>query len=507
MTEKHISRSFAFLLTPPSSLSLNSNQLLPRTIILLLALALGACSGESNTYESADVNVDGGAGSDSGAVEAPAQVSMKGNVSNGLAFPEASVDLVWSGGIAEDVATTDEFGNYNFSVPQFIGFPMVFRVDKGDGTYLETVVTGDEDEYVNLNPITTIVSQLVVGVIDTSENAEPHDFTGVTEEVFQQTGDTVTAAIFGEGVEFDTFHTEAFHAKTEGDAESGGLADTLIDVIGGLDPTQSVEDILASALDPNDPSFDGELLGNPSFQTRLAGELIGQGRSAEEALAILGEGAEEGSPVNEFVENAGSLLVSFEALRDEAEESGVDPSIIEKLIQSSAKLTSVMVASAEFDGNADLAALVRNVVQTTGPALVDVAIDPVHGDLVEGGEFAHMIDAMADEVGNMMEEVGGDLTRVLTPEEFTEMKTQMGNFAEVMAGPMSDGMRNPAMDDMSPEEIAVIMETMGHHLGDTVGGYINELGEGTIPPEVFNSADNMGGPMFDAMMGMYSYDV
>ncbi len=472
----------------------------------LILLLLGACGGGGGSSSSGsttpDAISDDSTANDSVDVAETAEPQMKGNVSNGLAFPEASVDLVWSGGIAEDVATTDEFGNYNFSVPQFIGFPMVFRVDKGDGTYLETVVTGNEDEYVNLNPITTIATQLVVGEIDSSDLTAAQDFTGVTEEIFEQTGDTVTGAIFGEGVTFDTFHTEAFHAKTEGDATSGGLADTLIDVVSGLDPTKSVEDILASALDPNDPSFAGELLGEPSFQTRLAGELIGQGHSAEEALEILGEGTEGDSPASAFVETAGGFLTSFEALREDAEANGVDPSIIERLIQSSAKITSDMVDGGDFDGNEDLAALVANVCETAGPALVDVARDPENADLVDGGEFAHMMDAMAEEVGNMMEEVGGDLTRVLTPGEQAVMQAQMEGFAEVMAGPMADGMRNPAMDDMSPEEIAVIMETMGHHLGDTVGGYINELGEGTIPPEVFNSADNMGGPMFDAMMTM-----
>jgi len=503
MTEKTIIPEHAFtsLLDAPFSRKLN----LPRAIALVSALSLGACSsGSSSDAELdsvSDINVVEADVVEADVVEAD-DSSMRGNVSNGLAFPEASVDLVWSGGIAEDVATTDEFGNYNFSVPQFIGFPMVFRVDKGDGTYLETVVTGNEDEYVNLNPITTIATQLVVGEIDMSDLTAPHDFSGVTEEIFEQTGDTVTGAIFGEGVQFDTFHTEAFHAKTEGDAESGGLADTLIDVVGGLDPTKPVEDILASALDPNDPSFEGELLGEPSFQTRLAGELIGQGRSSEEALDILGEATGEGDPATDLLASTGSLLESFETLRTDAEANGVDPAIIERLIQSSAKLTSDMVEGAEFDGNEDLAALVANVVETAGPALVGVARDPEHKDLVDDGEFQHMMDAMAGEVGLMMEEVGGDLTRVLTPEEFEEMKAQMEGFAEVMSGPMADGMRNPAMDDMSPEEIAVIMETMGHHLGDTVGGYINELGEGTIPPEVFNSADNMGGPMFDAMMTM-----
>jgi len=472
---------------------------LPRAIALASALSLGACSSGSSTDSALDANANANVDAN---VEEPLESSVRGNVSNGLAFPDANVDLVLSGGITEDVATTDEFGNYNFLVPQYVGFPMVFRVDKGDGTYLETVVTGNEDEYINLNPITTIATQLVVGEIDSSDLTAAHDFTGVTEETFEQTGDTVTGAIFGEGVDFDTFHTEAFHAKTEGDAESGGLADTLIDVVSGLDPTKPVEDILASALDPNDPSFAGELLGEPSFQTRLAGELIGQGRSSEEALEILGEATGEGDPASDLMASTGSFLESFEALREDAEANGVDPSIIERLIQSSAKITSDMVDGGEFDGNEDLAALVANVVETAGPALVDVARDPENADLVEGGEFAHMMDAMASEVGQMMEEVGGDLTRVLTPEEFEEMKAQMEGFAEVMAGPMADGMRNPAMDDMSPEEIAVIMETMGHHLGDTVGGYINELGEGTIPPEVFNSAENMGGPMFDAMMTM-----
>ena len=37
---------------------------------------------------------------------------------------------------------------------------------------------------------------------------------------------------------------------------------------------------------------------------------------------------------------------------------------------------------------------------------------------------------------------------------------------------MADGLRDPALDDMTSEEVAILMGHMGEKLGDTVGGFI-----------------------------------
>ncbi len=485
------------------------NLLFPRIFLSGFVLTLGACGGggsssnEEVTQVSSDIAESGASTETTGLEVATRTVSLAGNVSNGLAFPDASLDVVWADGEQEGVGTTNANGDYDITVPDGADFPLVLRAQKSDGSWLETVVTGEDKDIVNLNPITTVVSQLVLGE-NGAENDE-RDFTGIDEELFQQTGEAITETLFGEGVDFTTFESEPFKARTEGDAESGGLADTLMDVVGGLDPQLPIADIIASAIDPNDSTFEGELLEDPGFQTRLAGELIGQGRSLDDARKVIAEAAPAGDNPDvppALINQAGGFLEAFDGVRAQAEQEGVDPEAMEHLIQSSAMLAADFVDGTVFDDTEELGNLVDNVLNTAGPALVDVVGNQENQDLIESGDIEHMMRAMAGEVSEVLGDIGGDLTRVLPPEEFEALHGKMGHFAEVMGGPMADGLRDPSLEGLAPEEIAILMNAMGHHLGDHMGGFIGDLGEGEIPPEVLNAAHNMGGPLFNSMIGV-----
>jgi hypothetical protein len=474
----------------------NTHQHVSRAFVISLALSLGAC-GVSDQPENVVTSVQepaGDNGENNGAslekadieVAVPA-LRVSGHAASGQAIAGATVDLVWAEGSAPALATTDILGNFELVLPEGATFPVLVQMVSPDSDLeLESLLL--TPHAVNLNPLSTLLARTVTG----GANGDSLDVAGLTTASYQAQANELVDALFGDNTDYASL-----------DVENAELLDVLMLVIQGLNTELSLEEILASAIDTEDSRFQGRFLEDIDFQARLATTLIAQGYDAEEAADLLAQAGVS----DDLQARANAMLTAFSSLRDDAEADGVSADLIEQLLGSSAALALDVLQGTQADDQ-DVATLLGHILDTVGPALAGVVADPAYSDLVESEQMAQLLDATSEEVGSMMSQLAGGSIREMSDDEFETMKAQLDDLAQLVGGPIASAMRNPLVDNLSQEQLALVMETMGDQLGDLVTAYINgddaDVDLEGLPLEAFIEADSVAGPLLETMLNMMS---
>ncbi len=440
---------------------------------------------------------------------------LVGNVSNGLALPKTPVTIVSADGQTELSTTTDEKGNYSIEVTDDLTFPVLI-VASTSNTSVSSIVTSapanEEETTANVNPITQIVTLSTLGadapdtiqrlLRDKREGSQrliAATLSEITSEDFETIGQGVSELAFGEGVDFSSFASETYTAKTTDDPTGGNYQDTLIDSVANLSSVLTVEEILSRAIDPNDPSFDGELLNSQTFLATVSGELIAQGRSGEEALAVITSVAGEDT---ETLEKFTPYVTVFDEIAQDAADSGLtDQNSREALISASAGVIANTLEVNTVTDTTSLTTLLDNTVAAAGPALI--SIGQQNQDIAESGQLEVLLGAMSEELSDVLVDNAVDLTVPL--DDTTSLSTQLTNFGQALAGPLVTSLTTETTGDtgesLTGDKQQVLVQNIAKQVSESLTPYLNDFTAG-IPEAAQNTANNVGSALDTSLKTM-----
>ncbi len=450
---------------------------------------------------------------------------IRGNVSNGFAITNAAVFVVTpDNSEPQQVATTDEEGNYDFEAASTLTVPFLIFSQAVDETVVSSVVPSvpneGEQQTANVNPMTQVVTQSVLGedapavlqrLAARRIDGAVHRLVAIDlnlvnqDDLFYRTGETFSLTAFNESVPFRLFDSATFTAKTEEDPAAGGFPDSLVETLAAQDSTRTVSEILSISVDPNDPTFGSGLLSNPEFQANLSGELISQGRTAEDAIALItaapsSANADAEAAAAQMIENTTKFLNVFDSsVRESINSSGVDTDSATLIIRAAAAATGQIVSSTGVGSGDALDNIINNAVQSATPALINVSTDPSNESLLGSGGLGTLLSAVGNEVSEVVVDTAGDLTAPLDTDAVAALQTQVNNFAQVMAAPLSASLQDPEVASLPAVQQNLLLNNVSNQVSTALAPFIGDLAQDTIPETVQNVANNTAGPLRESL--------
>jgi len=291
---------------------------------------------------------------------------------------------------------------------------------------------------------------------------------------FAKRAKTVVQTAFGSAIDYDTFAGKPFKARTASDSKAGGLADTLIDTIAGMDPTRKPEDIMASAADSKDPAVSKSLMSNPAFQARLAGELISQGRPAGDVKTMIQAEAVGGADTTKMLANTEAYAKSFEEVYTSAvgEMTGSDSqkrASLEAIVESAAVTVAKIVEKKGVTGGDSLTNVLNNSMVLVKGSLIAI------GKTNQGGiNLSLILSATCDQMSSLITSSTVDLTA--SGANVSTLGMQVKNFGEIVssavAQSLNSGKDKSKLDD---KEKMLVAANMGKGIASSLSSYMIDL--------------------------------
>ncbi len=449
-----------------------------------------------------------------------------GNASNGFALVNADVVLMTFDGSVQLATTTDAEGNFAFEEVGDLPFPILIYVQDPGDSLLTTVVTTapeeDGEQRANINPMTQVVTQEALGedvVVALNRLARQSDrltdgniqrliaadLASLTENEWRTTGETATQLAIGETVIFSSYYDQPYTARTETSPTAGNYQDTLMDAVATLSPLLSSQEILSRAIDPNDPSFAGDLMGTLDFQSTVSGELLARGRTGTEALEVLSNAglSNNSTPVS----NITSYVSSFEGISLSAGLSGVDGvDQTEALLTAFARLVADSVEASVVENAESLQTLLNNTVDTTSGALIAVAEQ--NQDLAPEGRLKILLNALGGEISTVLIDNAVDLTGVLT--DASTLGNQLTNFSQTLAAPLATSLQDTSTARVAQtvgtasfdaDRQQILMESVAREVSKGLTPFFTEFAQG-VPEAAQNTANNIATPLTVSLNSM-----
>ncbi|MEO5328474.1 MAG: tandem-95 repeat protein [Magnetococcus sp. THC-1_WYH] len=399
---------------------------------------------------------------------------LSGTVANGLAVPNAKVTVQSAQGETKDVGTTDASGQYTgFAFPDGFAFPAMMTVTLPNGKdVLRSIIPSlpGTTATSNINPITQAITSQVLPTgtslasLDVSSGANG----------FASKAKTVVQAALGDAVDYDTFAGKPMQARTADNPKAGGLADTLIDTIAGMDATRKPEDILASASDTKDPTVAKSLMTNPAFQARLAGELVAQGRQASDVATLIGNEAASGANTATILANTKTFAASFQDMYTSAsaELTGSDAqkrATLESVVQSAAVAVAKIVDKKGVTSGDSLINVVTNSMSLVKGPLITI------GKTNQGGTNLDLIvEATRDQMSDLITTSTTDLTQ--SGANIATLGTQVKNFGEIVssavANSLNSGKDKSGLDD---KKKLLVATNIGKGIASSLTSFMSDL--------------------------------
>ncbi|MBF0132833.1 MAG: tandem-95 repeat protein [Magnetococcales bacterium] len=427
---------------------------------------VGLCAASAFALFAAGCGGGGGTGTTTG--------GLSGTVADGLAMANAKVTVQSATGAIIDVGTTDASGQYaGFSFPAGFAFPAVMTVTRVNGKdLLRTIIPNQPGgaTTTNINPITqTITTQM----IPTGGSLAGLDV-GDGDNGFTKKAKAVVQTAFGSAMTYDTFAGKPFKARTASDPKAGGLADTLIDTLAGLDPTRKPEDLLASATDTKDPSVSKDLMSNPAFQARFAGELISQGRPAGEVKTLIQAEAVSGSDTTVLLANTETYAKAFEEVFTSANSAltGSDSqkrASLEAIVESAAVTVARIVEKKGVTGGDALTNMLSNSMTLVKEPLIAI------GKTDQGGEnLALILAATREQMSDLINTSTVDLTQ--SGANVATLGTQVKNFGEIVSSAVSHSLKSGKdKSKLDDKEKWLVATNMGKGIASSLTSYMSDM--------------------------------
>ncbi len=399
---------------------------------------------------------------------------LSGTVAKGLALPNAKVTLQTVKGDTKDIGTTDNKGQFSgVPLPDGTSFPVVLSVTLPNGkdvlrSIIPSLNNNNSAATANVNPITQAITNQV---LPTGTNLANLDVSG-----FASKAKTVVQAALGSSVDYDTFANKPMQARTADDPKAGGLADTLIDTIAGMDSSRKPEDILASAADTEDPSVPKNLLANSSFQARLSGELISQGRQAGDVTTLIKNEAVGGGDTTTILSNTAAYATAFQDVFTSANSvlTGSDAdkrAALSSVVQSAAVTVAKIVDKQSVSSGDSLANVLSNSLTVVKGPLIAIGV----ANQGQGGNnLALILGATRDQIADLISTSTVDLTA--SGANVTTLGSQVKNFGNIVSTAVSDtlnsGKDKSGLDDKTKLLVAA---NVGKGVANSLSAYINDL--------------------------------
>ncbi|MBF0286862.1 MAG: Ig-like domain-containing protein [SAR324 cluster bacterium] len=433
---------------------------------------------------------------------------LAGNVSNGFALPKTPVTFVSADGQTELSTITDEKGNYSVEVSDTLTFPVLI-VASTSNTSVSSIVTSapaeEEENTANVNPITQVVTlsalendapTAIQRLLRKKTNGQNRlvaaSLSEITVTDYDTVGETISELAFGTAVDFASFSSAAYQARTSDNPAGGNYQDTLIDSVATLSSVLTIEEVLTKAVDPNDPSFDGGMLESESFRAKVSGQLIAQGRSGTEALDVITAGVTADSGT--LLENSTAYVGAFEGIVQDAITSGLaDQSSREALVSASAGVIANTLDANTLTDGASLTTLLDNTVATAGPALI--SIGQQNQDIAQSGELGVLLNAMSNELSTVLADNAVDMTIPLS--DATGLRTQLTNFGQALAAPLASSLKtNTGGATGGGQRVQggnkkVLIQNIAKQVSESLTPFMNDFTSG-IPDAAKNTANNLG---------------
>jgi hypothetical protein len=232
-------------------------------------------------------------------VETPAMV-LSGIAAVGAALDGATLEIIDASGNLVDIpdTLTGSDGSYQVTLPADVALPVIIRITPLEGQPLLNVVPepepGTTEIVANVNPITNLVAEAVLGDVDsTNAAALASSLATVDTTNLDETSNQIVERVLGSGLDYATFATDTGFVANDG-ATSGSAADAILDTLAknaennGLSLGEQLTDFAKQEEPP-------KLLEDPVFQVVLVSVLIQGGTDSanlESDLASIGALAE-----------------------------------------------------------------------------------------------------------------------------------------------------------------------------------------------------------------------
>jgi hypothetical protein len=384
-------------------------------VLMAMVIVIAGCSDDGSSAALTSTPV-----ATLAAAETPALV-LSGIAAVGAALDGATLEIIDASGNLVDIpdTLTGSDGSYQVTLPANITLPVIVRITPLEGEPLLNVVPepapGTTEIVANVNPITNLVAEAVLGDVDSANAAALASSLAIVDTTtLDETSNEVVGRVLGSGVDYATFATAADFVANNG-ATSGSAADTILDTLAknAEDNGLTLSEQLADFAEREEPP---KLLEDPVFQVVLVSLLIQGGADSanlESDLASIGaltEVAEgEADIFRTIIE---TLPVIIESTKTNAASLAGNPDLQDIAVNAAVALVANTVkqkAVEFFAGTADLVELLESpsfqetavdvIILTVVPVLETFVNDPDVDDIQSGLEM--VVDSITTEAANV----------------------------------------------------------------------------------------------------------
>ncbi len=192
--------------------------------------------------------------------------TITGTVATGISVSGVGVTFTDASGNTLGVSTTTRAdGSYTATTAADTTYPITINAGG-----LSTIAASELIPTRNINPITTAVTETVLGT--------GRSLSSVSESDVSSAGDTIVSSVFGGGLSYETFSTASFTARTDVNdyTKTASVADVLLDSLSELAANSggsSLSNFLNTQVTAVTAGTAQPLMDTQSFQVELSSNL------------------------------------------------------------------------------------------------------------------------------------------------------------------------------------------------------------------------------------------
>ncbi|MBF0239838.1 MAG: Ig-like domain-containing protein, partial [SAR324 cluster bacterium] len=346
---------------------------------------------------------------------------------------------------------------------------------------------------------------------------------GLSKSSYNTKADALTVQVFGSSVSFSQFYNDKnFRARTPQEPKGGNMADILVDTIIHQDKLRTPETIIAKIGDLSDPSYPSKLLDSTAFQARVAGVMIGQGRTAAEAGTVVQEGikstarfarqagrafSETDARVVALQNNLSTYSQALETVSQKVKESGGDAATLDAVVNGVSDTASQVLTKTKATDSTKAGIAFNNTVILSQDSLLKATTSSNTGT----AKFALPRRLNEPQKNTLMESLAQELATLATSSTVTmtsgkanlaTLKKQSDKLSEILASAISSNLSSTTgISDQQKDSIA---KAAAAEVTKSLKPFMNDLSKGIVSTAALNTATNMTNALTAGLAKIYT---